>query len=142
MIKQESYTCPWCGMTSYHPEDVRHEYCGNCHKTREELMVQDAAPIVKKLKERTRDHPWAPTVIASREHFHMLPNGLGICFTQDILEGGRYWHLSISRIPRGPTAQEVEFWRRAFFDQEPIVERPGRLKDDWLKHFYWRVECG
>lgn len=35
--KSESYTCPNCGMTSYHPEDVKHEYCDNCHKTRREL---------------------------------------------------------------------------------------------------------
>ena len=25
-----SFTCPRCGMTSYNPEDVRQEYCGNC----------------------------------------------------------------------------------------------------------------
>lgn len=37
MVEQESYTCPKCGMTSYHPEDVKHEYCGSCHKTRREL---------------------------------------------------------------------------------------------------------
>lgn len=26
-----SFTCPRCGMTSHHPEDVRQGYCGNCH---------------------------------------------------------------------------------------------------------------
>jgi len=26
-----SITCPRCGMTSYHPEDIRQGYCGNCH---------------------------------------------------------------------------------------------------------------
>jgi ribosomal protein S27AE len=26
-----SFTCPDCGATSYHPEDVRHGYCGRCH---------------------------------------------------------------------------------------------------------------
>lgn len=25
------FTCPHCGMTSHHPEDARHGYCGNCH---------------------------------------------------------------------------------------------------------------
>lgn len=25
-----SITCPDCGRTSYHPEDVRHRYCGYC----------------------------------------------------------------------------------------------------------------
>ncbi|MBA7657056.1 hypothetical protein ES703_64986 [subsurface metagenome] len=38
--EQESYTCPKCGMTSYHPEDVKHEYCGNCHKTKRELEAE------------------------------------------------------------------------------------------------------
>ncbi|KKM23194.1 hypothetical protein LCGC14_1617650 [marine sediment metagenome] len=37
MVEPESYTCPECGMTSYHPEDVKHEYCANCHKTKREL---------------------------------------------------------------------------------------------------------
>ncbi|MEW6304867.1 MAG: hypothetical protein AB1705_15435 [Verrucomicrobiota bacterium] len=23
--------CLRCGMTSYHPQDVAHKYCGNCH---------------------------------------------------------------------------------------------------------------
>lgn len=25
------FTCPDCGMTSYHPEDGLQGYCGNCH---------------------------------------------------------------------------------------------------------------
>jgi hypothetical protein len=24
-------TCHMCQRTSYHPEDVRHRYCGHCH---------------------------------------------------------------------------------------------------------------
>lgn len=26
-----SITCPACGKTSYHPEDVRQRYCVRCH---------------------------------------------------------------------------------------------------------------
>lgn len=26
-----SFTCPRCGMMSYHPDDVREGYCGSCH---------------------------------------------------------------------------------------------------------------
>lgn len=26
-----SITCPRCGATSYHPEDVRQGYCARCH---------------------------------------------------------------------------------------------------------------
>jgi hypothetical protein len=29
---EASITCPVCGMTSFHPEDVRRRYCGNCHR--------------------------------------------------------------------------------------------------------------
>ena len=28
---RERITCPRCGMTSYHPEDVRQRYCAGCH---------------------------------------------------------------------------------------------------------------
>ena len=27
----QAIKCLTCGMTSWHPEDVRHRYCGNCH---------------------------------------------------------------------------------------------------------------
>jgi len=26
-----SITCPYCGKTSHHPQDVENGYCGNCH---------------------------------------------------------------------------------------------------------------
>jgi hypothetical protein len=29
--RQRAFTCPKCWMTSYHPEDLRHGFCGNCH---------------------------------------------------------------------------------------------------------------
>ncbi len=37
---EPSYTCPACGMTSYSSEDIRNEYCGNCHKTRPMIEVE------------------------------------------------------------------------------------------------------
>lgn len=27
-----AFTCPKCSLTSHHPEDERHGYCGNCHE--------------------------------------------------------------------------------------------------------------
>lgn len=30
-MTQPSFTCPRCGRTSYHPDDVANNYCGNCH---------------------------------------------------------------------------------------------------------------
>jgi hypothetical protein len=26
-----SFTCPDCRATSYHPEDIKEQYCGGCH---------------------------------------------------------------------------------------------------------------
>lgn len=37
-----SRTCPRCGMTTYHPDDVQEGYCGACHDwttTWDELMA-------------------------------------------------------------------------------------------------------
>lgn len=31
-IDGKTITCLVCGMTSYNPNDVKHKYCGNCHK--------------------------------------------------------------------------------------------------------------
>lgn len=37
------YTCPRCGWTSYHPDDKRYGYCGNCHDhTHDEKLTQEA----------------------------------------------------------------------------------------------------
>lgn len=32
-----SYTCPRCEMTSYNRNDIEHQYCGNCHMTRDQV---------------------------------------------------------------------------------------------------------
>lgn len=51
-------TCPQCGMTSYHPEDVRHKYCGNCHEFHEDMPKRLPAPtnsveeLITKLRSR------------------------------------------------------------------------------------------
>jgi hypothetical protein len=31
MTAEPSFTCPRCGRTSHHPNDVREGYCGACH---------------------------------------------------------------------------------------------------------------
>jgi protein-arginine kinase activator protein McsA len=30
--KEVSITCHTCEMTSYNPNDIKHKYCGKCHK--------------------------------------------------------------------------------------------------------------
>lgn len=38
-IKKDSITCPQCQMTSYHPEDIKQKYCGNCHQFHSEMNL-------------------------------------------------------------------------------------------------------
>lgn len=35
---QQGIKCLDCGLTSYHPKDIEHKYCGNCHKFHESLF--------------------------------------------------------------------------------------------------------
>jgi hypothetical protein len=39
-----SFTCPDCGRTSYHPQDVAHRYCGACHTFPEDRMPDPTPP--------------------------------------------------------------------------------------------------
>ncbi len=106
----------------------------------------DVVAIVKKLKDRAQASPWIPAGVASPEHYHHLPDGLKLCLTMDILpkafgERSQFWHLSIARLgARGPTPEEIEFWCRAFFEEEPIKEVPGLLTGVKSRHFFWRAE--
>lgn len=33
-------TCPQCGRTSYHPEDVSNRYCGYCHQFHNSMIAE------------------------------------------------------------------------------------------------------
>lgn len=99
----------------------------------------DVSVVVQKLKEKALTSPWEPLGVPPRQHFHRFPNGLTICFTLDVLPGARFWHLSIARVPGGPTPEEIEFWRRAFFEEEPTIELPSQILGLSSKHFHWRV---
>ncbi|HEV8189489.1 MAG TPA: hypothetical protein VGP83_17170 [Pyrinomonadaceae bacterium] len=35
--------CPHCGMISYHPQDIAHRYCGNCHRFHDDIERDQAA---------------------------------------------------------------------------------------------------
>jgi len=122
----------------------------------------DVVAIVKKLKDRAQASPWVPVGVAPPEHYHQLPDGLKLCLTLDILprgdvdllamaigaelpegfgEGAKFWHLSIARLgARGPTPEEIEFWRRAFFEEPPGIEVPGQVPAVQSRHFFWKVE--
>ena len=103
------------------------------------MTQQDVAVIVAELKDRARAHPWVPVGTPPRQHYHKFPDGLTICFTLDILLEANYWHLSITRVPGRLAPEEVEFWRRAFFQEEPTVELPSQILGLSLRHFHWRV---
>jgi len=99
------------------------------------------AAIVERLKERAAATPWVPFGVAPQEHYHRFSNGLSLCFTLDVLPAHRYWHLSIAGGPGGATPEEIEFWRRAFFDEEPTLTYPGLIPSGALRHFFWRIPC-
>ena len=125
-------------------------------------LESDVAAIVKKMKDGARASPWHPFGVPPRERYHHFPYGLNLCFTLDILskgyinrlaraievklpeelsEGGKFWHLSITRLGgSGPTPEEVEFWRQAFFEEEPIMETAGMVPGVNARHFFWRAE--
>lgn len=55
-----SFTCPVCGMTSPHPDDVANGYCGNCHAFTGELagLPTDARTWTTVDKAGWHDGPW------------------------------------------------------------------------------------
>lgn len=119
----------------------------------------DAAAIAEKMKEGAWSAPWVPVGIAPRERYHYLPDGLSLCLTVDTIteeladmaskivrsavqvKPGSLWHLSIARLDDSPpTEEELIFWRKTFFKEEPIIELPrttGSLKS---RHFFWRID--
>lgn len=36
-----SITCPKCEMTSYHPDDIKNRYCGNCHQFHDDMKTKE-----------------------------------------------------------------------------------------------------
>jgi len=38
-LEAPSFTCRECGFTSYNLNDVKHRYCGRCHKFMAELRT-------------------------------------------------------------------------------------------------------
>ncbi|MBA7690769.1 hypothetical protein ES703_99301 [subsurface metagenome] len=109
----------------------------------------DVVAIVTRMKIGARGSPWVPSGVVPGERYHHFPDGLSLCLTLDILnkltkalgEGGKFWHLSIAR-PGGRklTPEEVEFWPRAFFEEEPIFQMQGLVSVANSRHFFWRTE--
>ena len=99
----------------------------------------EVTAIVEEMKRRAQASPWVPVSVPPRQHYHLFPNGLSLCFSLDVLPETQYWHLSIARIPGGPTKEEVELWRQAFFNEEPIIQLPSQTPYLVGKHFYWKA---
>lgn len=124
-----------------------------------ENRYPDAEVIVDKLKGRARLEPWEPVGIAPQQHYHRFPDGLSLCLTVDILskeyleeifkilkikdhagdEAEKwFWHLSINRKGESsPSAEEIDFWRSAFFEAKPDIEVPGMITGINSRHFFW-----
>jgi len=39
--KEPSIICPKCGMESYNPNDIKNQYCGNCHQFHEHFKWEN-----------------------------------------------------------------------------------------------------
>jgi len=102
------------------------------------MDAPDIVAIVKKLKDRARASPWISAGVPPRERYHHLPNGLNLCLTVDILPK-EYMNQLAQAIGTKPP-EEVEFWCRTFFEEEPIIEMPGLILAIKAKHFFWRTE--
>lgn len=50
--KPDYITCPVCGMTSYHPQDVSHRYCPNCHRFHDEMTADEIAKATSEARRR------------------------------------------------------------------------------------------
>ena len=79
--------------------------------------------------------------ILPKEYMNWLAQAIGAKLPEEFGERSQFWHLSIARLgARGPTPEEIEFWCRAFFEEEPIKEVPGQITAIKSKHFFWRAE--
>lgn len=65
-----AFTCPKCGMTSHHPEDERHGYCGNCHDF--------TAPTPGNLPNAGATHIFVDGIVSARDkepYVRLMVNG-------------------------------------------------------------------
>ncbi len=104
-----------------------------------EMNSQVTSRLVERLKDEAFRRPRMPAEPIPQRHYHHFPDKLGLCFTQDVLPMGRFWHLSVAR-PGGPTEEDLAFWPRKFVDADPVITMPGILLRKDARHFYWRRE--
>lgn len=52
MSNQPFYQCPICKKKSYHSEDIKYKYCGNCHQFEDKSRDKY---VTKSSKKRSRD---------------------------------------------------------------------------------------
>jgi hypothetical protein len=125
-------------------------------------MDEQLTELVERMKATARERAGVPLGPAPPECYYRFRNGLSLCLTVDILtvdyvnmlsriygvgvperlsEGARFWHLSVARRgSRGPLPEEVEFWRRAFFEAPPLIQTGGVLPGIRSRHFFWKYE--
>ncbi len=104
----------------------------------------DYKAIADELKRTAEANPFEPFKQLGpplRRHYRSFDDGLTVCFTLDILpDGSKFWHLSMGRTPQGISQAEQEMWCRLFFDEQPVIERPGEIPGLLTRHFFWRFE--
>jgi len=100
-MKQTSITCHTCGMTSYHPEDIQHRYCGNCH----EFLQDGTFSILEEDEPVPENRNW--TAESAEAFAHKLAFGLVSQLTR--LSTG-----SLSKVVLADLKEEIrEFFSRS-----------------------------
>ena len=126
-ISGQSIQCLICGRTSHHPDDVKHRYCGYCHRFHEDVRgPADELPRHVVLQEQSpenyADHtPYRAAMINARLRL-AVALGYPAARSEDLLGG-------IVDLPTEPSeivtvmtdlALQVHRWKR--FYQEACVE--------------------
>jgi hypothetical protein len=81
-----THTCPHCGMTTAHPQDVQNRYCGRCHH-----FCDDSATAADRIADVLRAARLVRELVGRNEpvdgvKFHTAIDGL--CATVAHLDGG------------------------------------------------------
>jgi hypothetical protein len=85
MEKPPSITCPFCGLTSYNPNDVKQRYCGRCH-----VFLDDVRLFETLIKSANHDTVKQPGRDFGNPDFLFVAGSGAICAGYLETKGSRY----------------------------------------------------
>lgn len=62
-----SITCHTCGLTSHHPKDVEHRFCGHCGIFHDSMQAQwdELGRAKSRFRDSMRAYPWHSFLLAA-----------------------------------------------------------------------------